>query len=112
MITDSFDKESIAKINPKIREGLPSVNACIVTFSYMIEKFVLENYKCKQIGQIYFATGTTPIYEIDYNGKKFAFYKTYVGAPACVATIEDTLSEIKTNKYIVFGSCGCLDKEI
>lgn len=112
MITDSFDNQSAAKINPQIREDVPNVDACIVTFSYMIEKFVLENYKCTQIGQFYFATGITPIYQIDYNGRKFAFYKTYVGAPACVGTIEDTLSEIKTNKYIVFGACGCLDKEI
>lgn len=112
MITDSFDNQSAAKINPQIREDAPKFDACILTFSYMIEKFVLENYSCKQIGQIYFATGVTPIYQIDYNNKKFAFYKTYVGAPACVGTIEDTLSEIKTNKYIVFGGCGCLDKEI
>ncbi len=41
-----------------------------------------------------------------------ANYKTYVGAPACVGTIEDALSVIKTNKYIVFGGAGCLDKEI
>lgn len=112
MITDSFDNKTAAKINPQIREDLPYVDACIITFSYMIEKFVVENYKCKQIGQIYFATGVTPIYQIDYNGKKFAFYKTYVGAPACIGTIEDTLSEIETSKYIVFGGCGCLDKEI
>lgn len=29
-----------------------------------------------------------------------------------MATIEDTLSEIKTDKYIVFGGSGCLNKEI
>lgn len=112
MITDSFDNQTAAKINPQIREDAPKVDACILTFSHMIEKFVLENYTCKQIGQIYFATGVTPIYQIDYGNKKFAFYKTYVGAPACVGTIEDTLAEIKTNKYVVFGGCGCLDREI
>mgnify|MGYP006329460515 FL=1 len=112
MITDSFDNKSEAKINPHQKEDAPIVDACIVTFSYIIERFVLENYKCKQIAQFKFATGVTPIYQIDYKGKKFAFYKTYVGAPACVGTIEDTISEIKTNKYIVFGGCGCLNKEI
>ena len=78
----------------------------------MIEKFVLENYDCRQIASFWFATGNTPIYELKYKGKKFAFYKTYVGAPACVGTVEDTLSEIKTDKYIVFGAAGCLNKEI
>lgn len=112
MIVDSFDNKSEAKINPKLKENAPIVDACIVTFSNIIEKYVLENYNCKQIGQFKFVTGITPIYQINYNNKKFAFYKTYVGAPACVGTIEDTLSEIKTDKYIVFGGCGCLNKEI
>lgn len=112
MITDSFDNQSPAKINPQIKEDAPCVDACIVTFSHVIEKFVLENYACKQIGQFYFATGATPIWQIDYNGRKFAFYKTYVGAPACVGTVEDTLAQIRTNRYIVFGGCGCLDKKI
>ncbi len=112
MITESFDNQSPAKINPVIKEDAPKVSACIVTFSYVIEQFVLENYDCMQIGQCYSATGITPIYGLKYNGKKFAFFKTYVGAPACVATIEDTFSQIKTDKYIVFGGCGCLDREI
>lgn len=112
MITDSFDNQTAAKINPQIREDAPGVDACIVTFSYLIEKFVLENYECRQIGQLYSVTGITPVYQINYSNKKFAFYKTCVGAPACVGSIEDTLSEIKTNKYIVFGGCGCLDRTI
>lgn len=112
MITDSFDNNSEAIINPHPKNDTPVVDACIVTFSHIIEKFVLENYNCKQIAQFKFVTGVTPIYQIDYKGKKFAFFKTYVGAPACVGTIEDTISKIKTNKYIVFGGCGCLNKEI
>lgn len=112
MIIDSFDNKSEAKINPQLKDNAPIVDACIITFSNIIENFVLENYNCKQIAQFKFVTGITPIYQIDYKGKKFAFYKTYVGAPACVGTIEDTISEIKTKKYIVFGGCGCLNKEI
>lgn len=29
-----------------------------------------------------------------------------------MGSIENTISEIKTNKYIVFGGCGCLNKKI
>ncbi len=112
MITDSFDDQSNAIINPPSNENAPQVDACIVTFSHVIEEFVLNHYDCRQIASFRFATGTTPIYRIDYKGKVFAFYKTYVGAPACVGTVEDTLSEIKTDKYVVFGGAGCLNKEI
>ncbi len=112
MITDTFDNKSQAIINPPINTKAPVVDACILTFSHQIEKFVLNNYDCKQIASFWFATGETPIYQIEYKGKKIAFYKTYVGAPACVGTVEDTLTSIKTEKYIVFGGAGCLNKEI
>lgn len=112
MITDSFDSRSNAIINPHVNESAPKVDACILTFSNVIEEFVLRAYDCKQIASFRFATGETPIYRIDYRGKAFAFYKTYVGAPACVGTVEDTLSAIRTDKYVVFGGAGCLNKEI
>ena len=112
MITVAFDNQSPAIINPQMKENAPQVDACILTFSHVIEKFVLENYDCRQIASFCFATESTPIYCINYKGKKFAFYKTFMGAPACVGTVEDTLSEIKTDKYVVFGAAGCLKKEI
>ena len=112
MITDSFDNQSEAIINPIINENAPKVDACIVTFSNVVEEFVIKNYNCKPIASFKFVTGTTLIYQIDYKGKTFAFYKTYVGAPACVGSVEDTLSAINTDKYIVFGGAGCLNKEI
>ncbi len=112
MITDTFDNQSKAIINLPVRGTEIAVDACILTFSHEIETFVINNYKCEQIASFWFATGKTPIYCISYRGKKIAFYKTYVGAPACVGTVEDSLSEIKTDKYIVFGGAGCLNKEI
>lgn len=112
MITDSFDDKSESKINPYLKDNAASVDACIVTFSHVIEKYVKDNYDLEQIGRSAAVTGDLPIYRLCRNGKKFAFIKTYAGAPACVATIEDTLSEIKTDKYIVFGGSGCLNKEI
>lgn len=49
MITEAFDNKSPAIINPQMREDAPRVDACILTFSHVIEKFVLENYDCRQI---------------------------------------------------------------
>lgn len=112
MITESFDDRSEAIISPPTDENAPRVDACILTFSCVIEEAVVKNFNCGRIGTMWFATGETPIYLIEYKGMRFAFYKTYVGAPACVGTIEDTFSQIKTDKYIVFGGAGCLDKEI
>lgn len=112
MITESFDDRSRAIIDPTPKADAPQVDACILTFSYMIEEFVLAHYDCRKIASLWSATGETPVYCIEYKGRRFAFFKTYIGAPACVGTVEDSLLEIGTKKYILFGGAGCLNKEI
>ena len=112
MITDSFDNQSAAIIDPKRKEDAPKVDACIITFSHVIEQFVLEHYDCEKIRSLWSATGETPIWQLSYHGKRFAFYKTYIGAPASAALLEDARVELQTDKYIVFGGSGCLNKEI
>lgn len=44
MIINSFDDKSPAKINPKPKENRVKCDACIVTFSNIIEDYVLKNY--------------------------------------------------------------------
>lgn len=82
MIIDSFDDKSMAKINPKPKENRLKCDACIVTFSNIIEEYVLKNYNVERCSTYKMVTGTFPIFKINYNGKIFAFYKTFLGAPA------------------------------
>ena len=112
MIIDSFDINSEAKINPKCNKNAYKLDACILTFSNIIEEYVLNNYKCEKIGEIKDAADIRSIYKIDYKGKKIGFFKTFVGAPSCVGSIETSFSEISTSKFVVFGGAGCLNKEI
>ena len=49
MITNTFDPATTAKLNPFINPDAVKVDACIITFSYVIEKFVKETYDCEQI---------------------------------------------------------------
>lgn len=112
MITDSFDNKTPAKINLTRNENAPKADAVILTFSNKIEEFVAAAYDCEKVGELWMATGMTPVYLINYNGKKIGFYRTYVGAPACVATVEEVLQILDTDKVIHFGGAGCLNKEI
>ena len=112
MITESFDDKSEAKINPIPKDNRIKCNACIVTFSNIIEDYVIKNYHNEQCASYKMVTGTFPIYKINYKGKVFAFYKTFVGAPASVGILEDVTRVIDTNKFVVFGGAGCLDKTI
>lgn len=112
MITNSFDNQTSAIIEPKRKIGAPQVDAMIITFSYIIEKYIIEHFNCTQIATLHSATGLTPVYQINYNGKKIGFYKTYIGAPCAVGLVEDVLSEVHTDKIIMFGGAGCLNKDI
>lgn len=112
MIINSFDDKSPSKINPKPKENRVKCNACIVTFSNIIEDYVLKNYDVEQCSSYKMVTGTFPIYKINYNDKVFAFYKTFLGAPASVGILEDVTEVIDTNKFVMFGGSGCLNKEI
>ena len=112
MITDTFDNQSPAIINPAVKADAVPVDACIVTFSHEIEKHVAEQYASGEIASLWCATGRTPVYLIEKNGKRFAFYKTYVGAPITTGLIEDAASELKCRRFILFGGAGCLNKEI
>ena len=112
MITETFDNLSPAKINLTRNENAPKVDAVILTFSHVIEEQVAEAYNCEKVGELWMATGMTPVYAFEFNGKKFGFYRTYVGAPACVATVEEVLTVLDTDKVIHFGGAGCLNKEI
>lgn len=112
MIIDSFDNltEEIIKVHRN--EDAVKVDVCILTFSHEILKYVLERFECTLIGNLYSSNGANPVYGFEYQEKYFAVYMSFVGAPGCVADIEDTLSIINTNKYVVFGGSGCLSKEI
>ena len=90
MVIDSYDNESPAKINVKKNENTVQVDVVIYTFSQEIEKYVTENYNCEKIGE----------------------YSLAIGAPVCVAPIEELTTVMETNKFIHFGGAGCLDKEI
>lgn len=112
MITNSFDNFSEEIIKVYKNENAKKVDACILTFSHVILKYVLENFDCQKIGDLFSSNGANPVYDFTYQDRYFAVYMSYVGAPACVADIEDTLQIIDTDKYIIFGGAGCLNKDI
>lgn len=112
MITDSYDNKSPAKINVQKNENAVQVDAVIFTFSQEIEKHVIAHYDCKKVGEFLMGCGPTSVYLLKHNGKRFGFYRTWVGAPACVAPIEELSTVLDTGKIIHFGGAGCLNKEI
>ena len=112
MIIHSFDEKTSAKINPKRNENALTVAAVIQTFSEKIRRYVVEHYDCEKIGELPMACGTTDVYILHHGGRDYGFFRTWVGAPACVGTLEEVFGLLQTDKVIHFGGAGCLDQEI
>lgn len=110
-IFNHFCKDKDAFINPNDYTeritGFPEV--CITTFSENIIKDFTENNESKIIANLYSANGTIPVYEIEYAKKKMGLFLSRVGAPACVAGLEEIIA-LGAKKIIQFGSCGVLNQ--
>ena len=111
MIINSFDEESSAMINPIKKENVVKCDVVIVTFSNVIESYVVEKFKTKKIGDFTCANGSFPVYSFEHSGKTFGFYKAFIGAPCSVGMLEDVAMMFDCKKFLVFGSAGTLDKK-
>ncbi len=110
MIIDSFDENSPAIIDLKVRENTIKCDVVIPTFSNEIEKYVVEKFGAKIIDKFVCVNGEYPIYVFDYKGKTFGFYKTFIGSALSVGMLEDVMTMFDCKKILVFGSAGTLDK--
>ena len=113
MILAQFDKTRRAVINPDQTmapvENFPETLVSI--FSHDLFAAVLNFLGGKKIAESHDVDGNWPIYEVHYNGKRFAFYKARLGAPACVGCFEEVIA-MGARRIILLGNCGVLDKSI
>lgn len=113
MILTQFDKTRRAVINPDQTmtpiENFPETLVSI--FSHDLFAAVLNFLGGKKIAESHDVDGIWPIYEVYYNGKRFAFYKARLGAPACVGCFEEVIA-LGAKRIILLGNCGVLDKSI
>lgn len=113
MILEEFDSTVSAVINPdmvaKKIENFPEVT--IACFSWELADSVLEAFPHTELCRLYSAVGTKQVYEINYKGERFAFYRCYVGEPPCVAEYEELMA-MGSKRLILLGNCGVLDSNI
>lgn len=109
----NYPKEKTAFLNPEdIIKRTPNFpELCVSTFSENIINEFFSGDNREIICEICTANGNIPIYEVDYKNKKIALFVSRIGAPACVAGIEEVIA-LGAKKFVLFGSCGILDEKI
>ncbi|SFN96256.1 Uridine phosphorylase [Pseudobutyrivibrio sp. UC1225] len=113
MLKDFYDIETEPIVNLEAFYGKPKeiTDKCLIIFSKEIHDYLLANYACENIGTITACNGNTPIYLVEHNGEKIAFYLTGIGAAVTSGTCYEVHWQTGATKFIMFGSCGSLNPE-
>ncbi len=114
MITDCYDIKTEPIISLKDFYGEPKhiVDICLIIFSKEIHTHLLNEYECEEIGVLTACNGNIPIYKMNYKGKDIAFYLTAIGSALASALCYEVSWQTGATKFIMFGSCGSLSREI
>jgi len=113
MIIDCYDVETETIISLKDFYGEPKhiVDLCLIIFSKDIYTHLLNTYNCEEIAILTACNGNTPIYKINYKGADIAFYLTGIGSAVASSECYEVSWITGAKKFIMFGSCGSLDRK-
>lgn len=113
MLLTQFDPVQKAVIDPDmVHKPVPDFPETVISiFSHVLFNKILDFLGGKVIAETHDVDGFWPVYEVIYNGKRFAYYKARLGAPACVGSFEDIIP-MGVKRIILMGNCGVLDKSI
>ena len=114
MITDCYDitTEPFATLKDFYGEKKHILDTCLIIFSKEIHTHLLNTFPCEEIAVLRACNGDISIYRMNYKGTDVAFYLTGIGSAiaSCLCCEANWLTG--ATKFIMFGSCGSLDREI
>ena len=113
MIIDCYDIETdpIISLGDFYGEPRQLIDVCLVIFSYEIYEHLLSTFACEKIGEIGACNGKVPIYKMNYKGKDVGFFLTGIGSAVASSFCYETSWITGAKKFIMFGSCGSMDRE-
>ena len=113
MVTDDFDNSTRPIVDLRNFYGEPKkiVDKCLIIFSKEIYDYLVANHECTKIGRCGACNGEIPVYSFEHKGEKIAFYLTGIGSAMASGTCYEVHWQTGATKFVMFGSCGCLDRE-
>lgn len=104
------DRGSILDPSKLIKKMDVPEHAVICFFAEVIEDIVSE-YHATLLCNLKSEIGVHPIYEINFKGKRIAFFHPGIGAPLAIGLMEEVIA-LGVKNFIACGGCGVLDKDI
>lgn len=113
MITDSYDIQTEPMLSLRDFYGEPGhlVEKCLILFSKSIHQYLLDTFDCQPIGTLTSCNGNKTIYQFCHEGENIGFYLTDIGSALAASLCYEASWITGAQKFIMFGSCGSLDRE-
>ena len=113
MRPDTFDPHSPPVITLEMIHGPQKhlISTCIITFSHVIYDAVLSSFPCRRIAEIPACNGNTPVYLFSFQGKELGIFLSHIGATAVGTFIGEANWITGADRFVMFGSAGCLNRE-
>jgi uridine phosphorylase len=107
-----FDPTPEAIIEPgKVVKPIGAPEHCVITFFKEVLDKLHETGKAKILVHNKWADMDRPLYELEFEGVKFAAFHPGVGASLTCGILEEVIPR-GCRKFIACGGCGVLDNEI
>lgn len=84
---------------------------CVISFFREVNQKIALEMQAKIAVANRWEDGEHPIYEIERNGQRLAFFHPGVGAPIATGLLEEAIA-FGCKKFIVCGGCGVLKKDL
>lgn len=109
MITDTFDNDKTAVLNPSdlCADRKDMTYPVMSFFDEKLSRILLDMTGAVKTASLY-AGEKIPVYLCRYKDTEFLFYRSIMGGPAAVSLLESALARGAFSVFY-FGSCGSLD---
>lgn len=114
MLLTDFDASRQAVINPDMLfSPVPDLPETAVScFSHVtFERMLNMAADVRVLAELGDANAKYPVYRGVWQGTQLTFALAMVGAPSCVAMLEE-LHALGAKRFVVFGNCGVLNQQI
>jgi len=107
-----FDENPQSILEPS--ELVSVINApecCVICFFAEVIQHLIDERQARFLVNSKSEMGDHPLYEIDYQGERLAFFHPGIGAPLAASLLEEMIAR-GCRKFVVCGGCGVLNKDI
>ena len=113
MIIHDFDpgSEPIVDLESVYGKQRHLVDKCLILYSKVIHDHLLSRFDCSRIGEVSVCSGNIGIHSFLLGDERIAFYLSGTTATLAAETVCDVHWLTGASKFVMFGSCGSLDRE-